>query len=476
MIFTSYTYVVFLAVAFIVHWSIPERWRNPFLIAMSYVFYCSWQWQYGFLLLGLSLFTWAYGRFLARTAAPHAWLPLGVAVEIGTLAYYKYTDFFLSNLESAARLAGAPLHIDVPRIVLPLGVSFFTFQGTAYLVDVASGVEPFTKPVDFVLYKSFWPQLIAGPIVRPDEIRDAVTTERRVTYDDLAWGGRRILEGFLKKAVLADTVAPIVDSVFAPHATPGFVDAVTGAVGFAVQIYFDFSGYSDIAIGSARLFGFTFPENFDWPYLSASWHEFWGRWHMTLSRWIRDYVFTPLMFASRGRRGVAGLWLVTAMALCGLWHGARWTFIAWGTLHGVFLVLDRTLLKPLFAELDPGGRSRFSVRGYFATLVVFSGTTLGWVLFRAQTFQQAAGMVRAIATLRGGLRPSVVRENGVLVVFAIFFGLVLFHALRPVRLRLREAAVAAWWRTPVAAAYYCAVIVSVIVFESNSRAFVYFQF
>jgi D-alanyl-lipoteichoic acid acyltransferase DltB (MBOAT superfamily) len=475
MIFTSYTYLAFLAVTFAIYWSLPRSWRNTFLIVMSYAFYCSWRWQYGFLLAGVSLFTWRYGAFLADRSDVRRWLGLGIAVELLPLIYFKYTPFLADNVNGVAGLLRARPLVRVPEILLPLGISFFTFQGIAYLVDVVSGAERIRRPRDFFLYKAFWPQLIAGPIVRPDEIREQIESDRQIDYADVAAGMRRILDGMFKKGVLADTLAPLVDSVFSPTASPAALDVVAATLGFGMQIYFDFSGYSDIAIGSARLFGFRFPENFDLPYAARSWQQFWGRWHMSLTRWIRDYVFTPMTFASRARPRMTAVWLLLAMALCGLWHGARWTFVAWGIIHGVLLLLNHTVLRRPLAEAERAAAG--SLRAVFAWALVMSTVTLAWLFFRAQSLAQAGSMLSAVVHAHGGIRPAVMRENGLLVIGCLFVALMAYQILaRPTRLIIsRFESNSLVWR-PLAGAYYCAVVVATIIFESNTKAFVYFQF
>ncbi|MCC6525623.1 MAG: MBOAT family protein [Polyangiaceae bacterium] len=475
MIFTSYTYLLFLGGAFLLYWSIPRAWRNAFLVGMSYAFYCSWRWQYGVLLLGVTAFTYLYGAFLAKRAEPRRWLMLGVAIELTPLLFFKYLPFFVENLNGVGGLVGLPVSLRLPEIILPLGISFFTFQGIAYLVDLASGAEPIRKPLDFVLYKALWPQLIAGPIIRPDEIREQLEADRAIDYADVAEGAKRIVNGFFKKAVLADTLAPYVDGVFAAQAAPGFVDTIAGMVGFGLQIYFDFSGYSDIAIGSARLFGFRFPENFALPYASRSFQQFWGRWHMSLSRWIRDYVFTPMLFASRHRPRLAALWLVTAMAACGFWHGARWTFIVWGIIHGLLLVLNQSLLRGFFARAERAGRASFV--GIAAWVLVMFAVAVAWLFFRAQSLDQAAAMLSALVHFRGGFAPMVLRENGLLVIAAIFLALLGYQVLTaPALVVKRWAARAPRLLQPLTGAYYCLVVMATIVLESNTKAFVYFQF
>jgi len=463
VIFTSYTYVAFLLAAVVLHWSLPQAFRKPFLILASYVFYCSWKWQYGFLLLAVSLFNWAYGRFVLPKAASGRPLAAGVLVNLAPLVYFKYTGFALENAASVLSLFGWHVSPPVLSIVLPLGISFFTFQGIAYLIDVATGEEPFVRLQDFLLFKAFWPQLIAGPIIRPGQIREQIETPRPLDYDLFAEGAQRILFGFFKKVVLADMLAPTVELVFASKASPAFVDVAVGILGFGLQIYFDFSAYSDIAIGTARLFGFVFPENFDWPYTARSPQEFWRRWHMTLSRWIQDYVFTPLNFATRGRPGLGYLWLVVAMAICGLWHGAQWTFVLWGVWHGLLLVASSTILKRL--------------RGPAGLIFTFAAVQLGWLLFRAQSLGQAGRYLRTLLTMEGGLRPAVVRENAVLAVLVVLIGLVAAPWVRDLLdalpARVPHAEALGRFARPLV---YTLLIVAVIVLDHEARAFVYFQF
>lgn len=482
MIFTSYTYIVFLAMAFVLHWSLPARARKIFLVLASYFFYCFWDWQklhgaLGLLLLGVSLFNWCYARWVLVRAQTMTALAIGVCVNLGALLYFKYTIFLLTNIAAFGHFFGS--HWEAPHwdIILPLGISFFTFQGIAYLFDVATGEEPLDSLLDFLLFKALWPQLIAGPIVRIDEMRGQLTTPRRLGYDNVAYGCQRIIFGFFKKIVLADNIGPTVDMVFHANAHPAFIDCGTAILGFGMQIYFDFSAYSDIAIGTARLFGFVFPENFNWPYVSRSPREFWNRWHITLSRWIRDYLFTPISFAARSRPRLAPLWLLVAMALCGLWHGAKWTFVIWGTWHGVLLVLNQTRLKALF---PPGEEEKPGIplgRAFVGWALTFVLVQVGWLFFRADSTPQAMSMLKTLLTFQGHLKPAVLRENAILFVACVFAALMCAQALRGTLSRMRSGSASFDLMVrafrPVA---YALMIVAAIVFDQEARTFVYFQF
>ena len=476
MIFTSYTYVIFVLAVFLIYWCLPVTWRKPLLIVASYLFYCSWKWQYGLLLLGVTLFDWGYARWVLSRFGSTGLLSLGVVINLAPLLYFKYTHFLLVNLAAVVGATGLSWHLSIPEILLPLGISFFSFQGMAYLVDVAAGEQPIARLQDFILFKAFWPQLIAGPIIRPGELREQLEAPRELAYDDLAYGAQRVINGFFKKVVVADTLSPFADMVFLPGASVNGIDVIVGALAFGLQIYFDFSGYSDIAIGTARLFGFVFPENFNWPYLANSPQEFWTRWHMTLSRWIRDYVFTPLAFAGRGYPWAKHWWLLGAMAICGLWHGAQWTFVCWGLWHGLLIVANQTVLKVFFVD---GVTSRGS-GGYgkiAAWAVTFGLVTYGWIFFRAASLAQVWSMSKAAVTFRGGFRPAVLRENAVLITVTVLGSMLLLAAWDRFARRPLQVPSGIWpLSRAIGVGITVIMIISVIVFDSEAKTFVYFQF
>ncbi len=476
MIFTSVTYLVFLPIVFVVNWILPARWRNAFLVVASYVFYASWKWQFAFLLLGLSLFNWAYGRWILATAERTWPLVIGIAANLGALVYFKYANFLIANIAAVAQLFGGQWHPSAWDIILPLGISFFTFQGIAYLFDVATGEPPLESLVNFLLFKALWPQLIAGPIIRLSEIRTQIEEHRTIRLSDVSAGAQRILFGLFKKVVIADNLAPYVDMAFNAGRTPSAIDVVAGILGFAMQIYFDFSAYSDIAIGSARLFGFTFPENFAWPYAARSPQEFWNRWHMTLSRWIRDYLYTPLSFSTRNRPALAPLWLLVAMAICGLWHGAQWTFVLWGLWHGVLLVAGAFLTR--VTRASRGGlasRSIGSLMGWVATL---TGVCLGWLMFRAASVTQALAMLRSMASARGGGHALILRDIDVVMIAGIFALLVGAQIARRMWTLLPPTLVRRGMPLLVTGRMlaYAAMIMLILVFNQGAQSFVYFDF
>lgn len=387
-----------------------EGTRRNLLIVASYLFYGWWDWRSCFLLFGVTLLGYGAGLRMAGGAdrqAKRPWLLLGIGVNLAGLAFFKYTDFFLANLQPLFRVAG--IDVPHPEIILPVGVSFFTFQSISYLIDVYRGTLTAQRGFrDYMLFVAFFPQLLAGPIVRGGQFLPQMTTEHPLRADDLRLGMERFIRGFAKKVLFADTLAVWADPVFAHPAAYSPLTCWLAVLAYTGQIYYDFSGYSDMAIGVARMLGIRYPENFRHPYASRSIAEFWQRWHMTLSFWLRDYLFLPLAYAlSRRipedrRLGVraetwsyAGAILLT-MFLGGLWHGASWTFVVWGTLHGVALAVHR-LVKDARGRR---GRKRGSRTGAFASwAVTFLFLMLTWVIFRAADFPSAWAMLRKMASL-----------------------------------------------------------------------------
>jgi alginate O-acetyltransferase complex protein AlgI len=424
-----------LALYFVVR---PEL-RNAVLLGASILFY-AWG-EAPWLILTSVAINYAMGLWVERVRerrAAKAVLAACVVINLALIGTFKYGNFLASNLNSAL----APLRLPpltVGHIALPLGISFFTFHAMSYVVDIYRGqARAMRNPLDMALYIALFPQLVAGPIIRYHEIWEQFRS-RRVTADGFAYGVRRFVTGLGKKMLIANTVATAADGVFSmPAAQLGTAAAWLGAGCYTLQIYYDFSGYSDMAIGLGRMFGFRFPENFDYPYASASVTAFWRRWHMTLSNWFRDYLYVPL---GGNRRGPARTYanLLIVFALCGLWHGASWTFIAWGLYHGTFLVAERLWSRrsarggaaaatvpasdgPLAAPLPPPPAARlgFGALGHLYTLLV---VIVGWVLFRADSFGQAVAMLSAMAGFPGRaaaqVDPRTFLTNEMLIVIAV---------------------------------------------------------
>jgi len=380
---------IFLPVLLALHVVPRPAWRNGLLLAASVIFYARGGGEFTwFLAASILLNYWAaivIDRYRDERAGRRL-LILTVAANVTALGVFKYADFAVGNINAALRSVGAA-PVPLPGLALPIGISFFTFHAVSYVVDVYRKDAAAQKgPVQAALYLLLFPQLIAGPIVRYREIADQLA-RRRASMDDLAAGIQRFVIGLGKKMLVANVVAVPVDRIFAMPAdqlTAGH--AWLAMACYTIQIYFDFSGYSDMAIGLARMFGFRFPENFRHPYSARSVQDFWRRWHISLSAWFRDYVYVPLG-GNRGTPRRTYLNLVTVFFLCGLWHGASWTFVVWGLYHGLFLVLERSGAAD-WLDARPAALGRV-----YTVLVVL----VGWVFFRADSMTAAAGMLRAMA-------------------------------------------------------------------------------
>ncbi|HEY8163509.1 MAG TPA: MBOAT family O-acyltransferase [Methylocystis sp.] len=322
-----------------------------------------------------------------RRGVAHLWLAVGVAANLAILVYYKYTNFLLLDLDALLRAVTLP-GLNIPQIALPIGVSFIVFEKITYLVDVYRGVTaPARGPLLYALYVFFFPKLLAGPIIKYHDIAGQLETCPHADVDDFINGLSRFMLGVVKKLLLADVMAGGADTIFSRDpSTLGFAEAWAGVIFFTLQIYFDFSGYSDMAIGLARIFGFRLFENFDMPYIATSVTDFWRRWHMSLTSWIREYLYFPLGGNRKGeRRTYLNLWI--CFLASGLWHGAAWTYVFWGAYNGVLLIFDRLFLLERLERLPV----------WLANAATMFVVMIGWVLFRAPTLDQAGALLSLMA-------------------------------------------------------------------------------
>jgi len=393
MLFTEPAFLFcFLPILIGLYFVLPRRWRNALLLAASLFFYAKGGGRFTYLLAASVVFNYSMAIWihrLERSRVAHTLLALTVGANLVVLGVFKYAAFLVEIVNNVR----AGLHLTaltVPHLVLPIGISFFTFHAISYVVDVYRGDADAQKsPVEAALYLFLFPQLIAGPIIRYREIA-AQLSRRLVTNDAFAAGAFRFTIGLAKKVLIANNVAIAADAIFGmPVEQLTAAHAWIGAVCYTLQIYFDFSGYSDMAIGLGAMFGFKFPENFNYPYIAASVQEFWRRWHMSLSRWFRDYLYVPLG-GNRISTGRTYVNLVAVFFLCGLWHGANWTFVIWGLYHGTFLVLERLL--PALTRERTSIPARVLGHAYVLLTVI-----VGWVFFRADSFTHALGFLRAMA-------------------------------------------------------------------------------
>jgi alginate O-acetyltransferase complex protein AlgI len=380
----------FMPALLLAYWASPRTWRNGLIAVSSLLFYSWGAGPFVFLLVSAMVVNFAAGIAIdSPSVQAKPWLRRTVLVgavgwNLAILATWKYAGFAsrqIDAISTALGLDGTP----IVQLALPIGISFFTFHHISYIVDVYRHSRPAQRsPLQFIVYIGMFPQLIAGPIVRYHEIADQLGEVRKDRADDFAAGFPRFALGLAKKVIIADSVAPVADAAFASGADLTTATAWVGALAYTVQIYFDFSGYSDMAIGLARMFGFRLPENFDRPYSAATITDFWRRWHMSLSRWFRDYVYIPLG-GNRGGNLKTYRNLVTIFVLCGFWHGANWTFLAWGLYHGSLLVAER------LTGLDRVRTGIALVGQRAATLLL---VVVGWVFFRSESIADAGRMLR----------------------------------------------------------------------------------
>ena len=378
--------------------------KQVFLLFASYVFYAWWDWRFCFLLLFVTVTAYFTAKFCTRRWV----LVCGVAVPLVVLGIFKYCNFFL---ESFAALAGKPF--SALHIILPVGISFYTFQALSYVIDVHRGKLPVEKSfVKLALYISFFPQLVAGPIVRAADFLPQLHERRRITREGLLNGFQIMLFGLFKKLVLADHISVFIDDVYAAPESFHWLSIVLAVVSYSLQIYLDFSGYSDIAVGCAECLGYDFKRNFNLPYLSEGVTEFWRRWHISLSTWLREYLYIPLG-GNRCSRPRMYLNLFLTMTLGGLWHGSDWTFVVWGMMNGLALCAEKFFMARSRSERKGSGmNSSQAGRKAAASPVLrlcrqfgtFCFITLTWVFFRAENFEKAWRILVAIFTLRGGVR------------------------------------------------------------------------
>lgn len=398
MLFPTVEYALFFLLALVVSWGLLRfhRAHKLALLVASYAFYGFWDWHFLPLLAGLSCWAWLCSRGIQGGRRPRLWLALGIAGSLGLLAHYKYSAFFLQNVVEVAAALGVTLPLAVASPFLPLGISFMTFHAISLMMDAWRGkLEDEVDLADALLYVAFFPQLIAGPILRASTFLPQLRVPPDPARIETGRALQLIVAGLFKKVVIANTLATLlVDDVFANPAAMSASQVLLGIYGYAAQIYCDFSGYTDIAIGCALLLGYRFPPNFAAPYTAASPQEFWRRWHISLSSWLRDYLYIPLGGSQRGPWRTRANLLVT-MLLGGLWHGAAWNFVFWGGWHGLLLVAHRQW--EAYWSARPAGWRQSGWWRWTARLLCFHAVCLGWVLFRAPGTGEALAVLERLA-------------------------------------------------------------------------------
>lgn len=401
MVFNSFSFLVFFPVVLVLYYIIPQKLKNTWLLLSSYYFYSCWNTKYCLLLLVCTLVTYFAGLFLDTEKKEAAlrktafWIAL--LFILGLLGGYKYTNFIIENLNKVLRLFVIGHELHRFDIVLPVGISFFTFQAASYLIDVYKGkISAEKNPINYALFVSFFPQLLSGPIGRADKLLPQYRQVKEFRYENVVSGFVLMVWGFFLKLVIADRAAILVNTVYGDFRSYSGLAIVFATMIYGVQIYCDFYGYSSMATGAAEMLGIQLPINFDTPYLSTSIKEFWRRWHISLSSWLRDYVYFPLG-GSRCSVQRRYLNVLVTFFVSGIWHGSKWSFIAWGLLHGLYQVVG-DLLKPIREKLCSSLQIRTDTAAFkaFKVLVTFGLADFAWLFFRADSFKTGLKMCKRI--------------------------------------------------------------------------------
>lgn len=480
MLFNSFEFLVFLPIVFLLYWFVfrERKWQNLLVVIASYVFYGWWNWRFLLLIALTSFCSYASGLLLEHYEGKRRQQQIvsaaNIVLNLGILGVFKYYNFFVENLDALFGMMGYHLDWVTMNIILPVGISFYTFQALSYTIDVYQKKLPATHDiVEFFAYISFFPQLVAGPIERATNLLPQFQQKREFDYAKAVDGMRQMLWGFLKKLVIADNCATVVNNYWGNYAElPGLTLFLLGVL-FTFQIYCDFSGYSDIAIGCARLFGFNLMRNFNFPYFSRSIPEFWRRWHISLTTWFRDYIYFPLGGSRCDKwkiiRNVYIVW-----GISGLWHGANWTFVCWGLFHATLLAIYNIFgINTKYKNIVAYGRYLPNIKETLQIALTFFLAVIGWIIFRAETMTQAVEYLTAMVTNKLFDASMLYGRK------YLFLGLALLavewlqrdkqHALQFPNTKLFNCRIVRW------GVYYMIVMI-IFVKMGSSQTFIYFQF
>lgn len=472
MLFNSFQFAYFFAIVFPLYWLLPHRAQNVFLLAASYFFYACWEPKFLALLILSTLMDYGCGLAVDRiddARKRKLFVALSMALNLGMLGYFKYYNFFAESLQTLLGRIGLNVPLSHLNVVLPIGISFYTFQSMSYVIDVyRRDIKPTKSVLEFAAFVSFFPHLVAGPIMRPTSLLPQIETKRRFNLHQFYEGAYLIFWGLTKKVVVADNLAKfVVTPLFKDWQSIDGGQALLAVYAFAFQIYCDFSGYTDAARGIAKCMGFELCLNFNLPYFATSPKDFWSRWHISLSTWLRDYLYIPLG-GSKGGKLFTYRNLMLTMVIGGLWHGAAWTFVAWGFFHGLILVLHR-LFEPLLARYQPADSVERACWKGLRVFVTFHLICVGWLLFRAQSIEQAWGMLSAIAS-KPAIPPAAVLVPVLVCVLPLLLVQWIQYRARDLNFVFR----APWY---VRSVWYTALFYAFILGgEFGGGQFIYFQF
>lgn len=471
MLFNSLGFVVFLAVVLALYYAPLLNWtqKKLMLLLSSYVFYGLWNPPLILLLWISTMVDWTAGKQLAKEERPKVrkmWLLLSMIVNLGFLAFFKYGDFLLENFVLLANGVGWNFQPRPMDIILPMGISFYTFQTMSYTIDIyKKKIEPAKTFLDFALYVTFFPQLVAGPIVRAKDLITQFYEAKKASAEQFIWGLFLLTIGLFQKVVLADTLLSTTsDKVFGSQEVLNFWDAWSGTLAFSGQIFFDFAGYSTCAIGIALMLGIVLPDNFMYPYASIGFSDLWKRWHISLSTWLRDYLYIPL---GGNRNGLTRMYvaLVLTMLLGGLWHGAAWTFVIWGALHGTYLIIERLLKNVVVIKITVWN-------GILLALATYILVNFTWVFFRAREFVTAKNMVASMLFMNGdGVK--ILGTFDIVKVFMVITLLFICHwIMRNTSLKEVSQKTKPWLLGTV----WAIMFILICIAQGSGEQFIYFQF
>jgi len=482
MLFTSIDFALFLPIVFVLYWFVTNKnvkLQNVLIVVSSYIFYGWWDWRFLSLLVCSTLVDFFVGLSLSKQknhSKRKILLGISIIVNLGFLGFFKYNNFFLDNFITAFSFFGSDIKVNTLNIILPVGISFYTFQTMSYIIDVYKRkLKPTKDFIAFSAFISFFPQLVAGPIERATHLLPQFYTKRRFDYSKAVDGMRQILWGLFKKIIIADNSAEFANLLFNNSSDYSGSTLALGALFFTFQIYGDFSGYSDIAIGTSRLFGFDLMRNFNFPYFSRDIAEFWRRWHISLSTWFRDYLYIPLG-GSHGNKWMNVRNTFIVFILSGFWHGANWTFIVWGALNAIFF-LPLLLAKKNRNNMDTVAQGKLapSIKEFVSMLSTFSMIVFAWIFFRATSIEHAISYISEIFSPSLFTFPKFDGMYDALttLIFIAVFMLIEWQG------REEQYAIAhlgAKWKRPLRYAMYYALLLAIFWFSGTVQQFVYFRF
>jgi alginate O-acetyltransferase complex protein AlgI len=478
MLFNSLNFAIFLPIVFLLYWFVFNKnlkFQNILLLVSSYFFYACWDWRFLFLLIFSTLLDYFTGIKMEESKSLKTkkfWFWLSVSVNLGFLGIFKYYNFFADSFANAVSKFGIDVNPWTLKVILPVGISFYTFHGLSYVIDIYKNrIKSERNFIDYSVFVSFFPLLVAGPIERATHLLPQIQKKRTFDYSKSVDGLRQILWGLFKKIVIADQCAELANLVFNNYSNYSSLGLISGAVFFSIQIYCDFSGYSDIAIGVARLFGIDLLRNFAFPYFSRDIAEFWRRWHISLSSWFKDYLYIPL----GGSKG--GTWMKVRntfiiFLVSGFWHGANWTFIIWGLLNALYImpsIIFNTNRNNL--EIVAQGKNLPTVKEFFSITLTFSLSVFAWIFFRAENLNYALNYIIRIAT--NPTFSTELKVRGDLIVLILFFTFVEWFGREE---QFALAKLGLKWKSPIRYALYLTLVITLFWFGGKEQQFIYFDF